>query len=506
MIDGLSGKNRQIKLIENARDVLKDHCLIIASNRGPVEHQVLPDGRFNARRGSGGVVTALGTLTNNLELTWISSAMGEGDRKISLQYDDKAIKSGLQGQNISLRYVMTPRRVYHKFYNVFCNPLLWFLQHSMWSSTHTPNIDEVVYDAWTNGYVSVNQSFADVIVEESNKTDRRKVIIVHDYHLYLAPGMIREKLSDALIQYFLHVPWPDINAWHMLPLSMRKAICESLLAADIVGFQTLKDARSFLQCCESFVDGSQVDHINNTVKFGDNITRVRVYPVAIETDELKSIANTPRAQMSEEALKQVLAEKNVVRIDRIEPSKNIVRGFRAYSLMLTRHPELVGKVKFLAFLVPSRTHIRQYQRYIQEVEQSISEVNNKFGNDEWKPIEVFYENNYTQAIAAMKLYDVLLVNSIVDGMNLVAKEGPIVNERDGVLIISETAGAYEQLKSAAFSVSPADIEGTARALYDAISASDAERSVWAASLRDSITNEDIFYWLTRQIEDISEII
>ena len=140
------------------------------------------------------------------------------------------------------------------------------------------------------------------------------------------------------------------------------------------------------------------------------------------------------------------------------------------------------------------------------MEQSISEVNNKFGNDEWKPIEVFYENNYTQAIAAMKLYDVLLVNSIVDGMNLVAKEGPIVNERDGVLIISETAGAYEQLKSAAFSVSPADIEGTARALYDAISASDAERSVWAASLRDSITNEDIFYWLTRQIEDISEII
>ncbi len=451
MTDGLSGENRQIRLIEHAKDVLKDHRLIIASNRGPVEHHVLQDGRFNARRGSGGVITALSTLTNNLELTWISSAMGEGDRKIAQQYEDKAIKSGLQGQDISLRYVMTPRRVYHKFYNVFCNPLLWFLQHSMWSSTHTPNIDEVVYDAWSSGYVSVNQAFADVIVEESNKTDEGKLVIIHDYHLYLVPGMIRKKLSDALIQYLLHVPWPDIDSWHMLPLSMRKAICESLLSADIVGFQTLKDARSFLQCCDSFVDGSQVDYIANTVGFEGNVTRVKVYPVSIDTEELKSIANTARAQISEESLKGLLAEKNVVRIDRIEPSKNIVRGFRAYSLMLTRHPELLGRVKFLAFLVPSRTHIRQYQRYIQEVEQSISYVNNKFGSDKWKPIEVFYENNYTQAIAAMKLYDVLLVNSIVDGMNLVAKEGPIVNQKDGVLIISETTGAHEQLRSSAFS-------------------------------------------------------
>ena len=146
MIDGFSGMDRKIKLIENAREVLKDHHIIIASNRGPIEHQVLQDGRFNARRGSGGVVTALSTLTDNLELTWISSAMGEGDRKISQQHEGESIKSAIHGQTISLRYVMTPRRVYHKFYNVFCNPLLWFLQHSMWSSTHTPNIDEIVYD------------------------------------------------------------------------------------------------------------------------------------------------------------------------------------------------------------------------------------------------------------------------------------------------------------------------------------------------------------------------
>ena len=318
--------------------------------------------------------------------------------------------------------------------------------------------------------------------------------------------MIRERLTDALIQYFLHVPWPDMNAWHMLPQSMRKPICESLLSADILGFQTTKDARSFLQCCEMFVDGARVDYINNTVTFGENITRVKVYPLSIDTDELRSIANTPRAKISEDVLKQLLVEKNIVRIDRIEPSKNIVRGFRAYSLMLTRHPELIGKVKFLAFLVPSRTHIRQYQRYIQEVEQSIHDVNNKFGNDSWKPIEVFYENNYTQAIAAMKLYDVLLVNSIVDGMNLVAKEGPIVNEKDGVLIISETAGAYEQLKAASFSVSPTDIEGTAMAFYNAVTATEADRSSWAASLRDTISNEDIFDCLNRQIEDIGQII
>jgi trehalose 6-phosphate synthase len=506
MREFLSGPQSYLGLLDRWKDVFKDRELIVASNRGPVEYQQSGEGKAQARRGSGGVVTALNILTNNLEFTWVASAMGEGDRKVAQQSEGSSIKSEVPGHKISLRYVLTPRRVYHKFYNVICNPLLWFLQHSMWSSPYTPNIDDTVYDAWNNGYVSVNQSFAEIIIDEAKKSEKQACILIHDYHLYLTAGMVRKSLPDAIIQYFLHIPWPGIGDWHMLPRSMRDAICGSLVSADIVGFQTKRDAMSFLQCCETFLDGCAVDYEEYTLQINDHKTHIKIYPLSIDTNELKAMANTPRAEAAESILRPLLSQKNIVRIDRVEPSKNIVRGFRAYSLMLSRSPDMIGHVKFLAFLVPSRSHIKQYQRYMQEVEQIISEVNEKFGTDEWKPIEVFYENNYTQAIAAMKLYDVLLVNPIIDGMNLVTKEAPIVNYNDGVLIISDTAGAYSQLKDGTWAVSPSDVEGTARALYQAVTASKEDRSKWANILKDKVEQEDIANWIDRQIDDISAML
>ena len=195
----------------------------------------------------------------------------------------------------------------------------------------------------------------------------------------------------------------------------------------------------------------------------------------------------------------------IVRIDRAEPNKNVVRGFRAFELLLNRFPDLRGKVNFLAFLVPSRTHIRQYQRYMDEIGQLVNQINQKFGTDEWQPITTFMENNYTQAIAGMKLYDVLLVNSLIEGMNLVAKEGPVVNTRDGVLILSETSGAYEQLRDGAIPVSPTDVEGTMEALHAAITMPAEERRRRAASLAESVNRQDIIHWISRQLEDICNV-
>jgi trehalose 6-phosphate synthase len=182
-----------------------------------------------------------------------------------------------------------------------------------------------------------------------------------------------------------------------------------------------------------------------------------------------------------------------------------VRGFRAFDLLLQRYPDLLGKVTFLAFLVPSRTHIRQYQRYAQEVTEAINAINAKYGNDEWQPIRVFYENNYTQALAGMRLYDVLLVNPVIDGMNLVAKEGPTVNTCNGVLVLSETAGAYKQLGKNAIAVTPTDLEGTMEAIYRALSMPPKERSKRAATLRKSIEEEDITLWLYRQLSDVTAL-
>lgn len=484
--------------------VLQGEQLILASNRGPMEHHVQPNGELQARRGSGGVVTALSGLTGQAEFTWIASAMGEGDRRVAAANQGRAVRSPLPGQQVSVRYVTTARRTYHKYYNIICNPLLWFLQHYMWSSPYTPRIDGAIYDAWENGYAQVNREFADAIIEEAGGGER-PLVMLHDYHLYLAPGMVREALPQARIQLFLHIPWPASSYWELLPGIIRNAICASLCNADIVGFQSERDARAFLDSCDTFLDGAEVDYNAKAVRFGGRETLARAYPISINVEEVRQIAASPRAAEYETRLREHLGEQTIIRVDRTEPSKNIIRGFSAYETLLERHPEFIGRVKFLAFLVPSRTHIRQYQRYLDEVDQAVQRINRRFERQGWTPITVFYENNYIQAIAAMRLYDVLMVNSVIDGMNLVSKEGPVVNRRDGVLVLSESAGAHAQLKVGSLSVAPADVEGTARALHQALTMPAEERAARNRAMVEVIGNEDVTHWLRRQLEDVAAL-
>lgn len=484
--------------------VLQGEQLILASNRGPMEHHVQPNGELQARRGSGGVVTALSGLTGQAEFTWIASAMGEGDRRVAAANQGRAVRSPLPGQRVSVRYVTTARRTYHKYYNIICNPLLWFLQHYMWSSPYTPRIDGAIYDAWENGYAQVNREFADAIIEEAGG-GTRPLVMLHDYHLYLAPGMVREALPEARIQLFLHIPWPASSYWELLPGIIRNAICASLCNADIVGFQSERDARAFLDSCDTFLGGAEVDYNAKAVRFGGRETLARAYPISINVEEVRQIAASPRAAEYETRLREHLGEQTIIRVDRTEPSKNIIRGFSAYETLLERHPEFIGRVKFLAFLVPSRTHIRQYQRYLDEVDQAVQRINRRFERQGWAPITVFYENNYIQAIAAMRLYDVLMVNSVIDGMNLVSKEGPVVNRRDGVLVLSESAGAHAQLKVGSLSVAPADVEGTARALHQALTMPAEERAARNRAMVEVIGNEDVTHWLRRQLEDMAAL-
>lgn len=483
-------------------ELLACRKLILASNRGPVEYVLVEGGGAQARRGSGGVVTALSSVTRYADLTWVASAMTDGDRRAAEMAGGQAIRSPLPGQSLSLRFVGTPRNVYHKYYNVFCNPLLWFLQHAMWNAPRTPNIDGAVYDAWENGYVAVNQAFAQVILQECQGADPPPFIMLHDYHLYLVAGMIRQQLPDAIIQHFIHIPWPAATYWQLLPGAMRTPLFEHMLANDILGFQTVRDARNFLQTCETYLAAAEIDYPNATVRHHGRLTTVHAYPISIDTSELQRLARSPRVREYEERIRPLCSEQTIVRVDRMEPSKNILRGFKAYDLLLRRHPEHLGRVKFLAFLVPSRTNIRQYQTYAEEALQLIDSINQRYGRESWKPVELFYENNYPQAIAGMKLYDVMLVNAVIDGMNLVAKEGPTVNTRDGTLVLSESVGAWEQLNHDAVSVSPADIEGTYRALRDALCMSKEERRRRAEGLRRTIQTGDITHWLSRQFEDL----
>jgi trehalose 6-phosphate synthase len=487
-------------------ELLARRSLIVASNRGPVEHHLNPDGPPEARRGSGSIVTALSTLAQTAEFTWISSAMGEGDRVISNNGNGPHLRSPLPGHRINLRYVVTPRRVHHKFYNVICNPLLWFLQHYMWNPPYNPNVDSSIHDAWTSGYVRVNQAFARAVIEETQENRLPPVLITHDYHLYLVPRFVREEVPAAIIQHFIHIPWPTPRYWQMIPRYIITQVCSSLCNADVVGFQSPQDRQSFLDSVEEFLPEAVVDRVRHLVNLGQQTTQVKVYPISINVAEVQSIANSPRALEYEARLRPLCTDATIVRIDRAEPNKNVIRGFRAFELLLSRHPELHRKVTFLAFLVPSRTHIRQYQRYMDEIQQIVDQVNRTFGDADWQPVRAFLENNYTQAIAGMKMYDVLLANNIIEGMNLVAKEGPVVNGRDGVLVLSESSGAYHQLQQGALSVSPTDIEGTMEALYRAIQMPPEERKQRALELSDSIHREDLNHWIVSQLQDIGKLI
>jgi trehalose 6-phosphate synthase len=283
---------------------------------------------------------------------------------------------------------------------------------------------------------------------------------------------------------------------------MRRRIHEDMLACDIVGLQTLADVRNFLHCCESMLDGVDIDFGQRLVRYKGHTTRVRHYPISIDTAGLLEYAESAEVLGYKERLRPLLGDQTIIRVDRSEPSKNIVRGLRAWELLLERHPEFRGRVNFLQFLVPSRSELGVYQTYTDEIFELVESINDHFGDVGWQPIHVMYENNYAQAIAGMYFYDVLLVNPIIDGMNLVSKEGPLVNKGDGVLILSELAGSSEQLSDYSLNISPTDLEGTVRALHQALTMPEDERRRRASALKALIQEQDITHWLESQFRDL----
>ncbi|MFN3974905.1 MAG: trehalose-6-phosphate synthase [Dehalococcoidia bacterium] len=489
-------------LLALCNEVLARRRLLVVSNRGPLEYVLGAEGQPQPRRGGGTVVTSLSYLLQRFPFTWVASAMGEGDRKLLEQNPEGRVRSSIPGHKVTVRFVATHRRVYHKFYNIFCNPLLWFLHHYMWSAPHTPSVDALVLDAWETGYVLVNRAFAEAVIAEASLEDKPCLVMFHDYHLYLAPSQVREAVPSAILHYLVHLPWPEPRMWQLLPKDIREAIFRGLASCHVVGFQTQPDLLNFLQGCLLFLPGAQVDFTQRTVTYQGHTALVRCYPLSIDVEEVRRIADSPRAQEYYQRLSPLCLQHTIVRVDRAEPSKNIVRGFRSYALLLERHPEIRGKVVFLAFLVSSRTHIRQYERYMDEVRQVVEQVNTTYAAEGWKPILFFEENNYTQAVAGLRLYDALLVNPVSDGMSLVAKEGPVVNGKAGLVVLSETSGAYEQLKEGALGVAPADLEGTADALYRVLTMPYEERRRRADLLRQAVEQYDQRQWLLRQFTDL----
>jgi trehalose 6-phosphate synthase len=517
--------------------------VIIASNRGPVEYSLDKNGAVRTKRGAGGMVTALQPAINYAPpggFTWVAIAMTEGDRLVA-QRQAEANKAKSDGPEYPIgatngaapssnrnsrtsrkshtqplldasRYVSVPPAVYKRYYDRISNQVLWFLQHYLWNQIEEPTFTAQNYEEWEQGYVQVNQAIANAVCEEVLRKPGPALVMFQDYHLYLAPELVRQclkregRLEETILQHFIHIPWPSLRYWQLLPRTWLLAIYEGLLANDILGFQTNLDMMNFLSSTQVLLGNAQISSVKRggRIVWRNHTTYVRAYPISIDVDEVRQ--NAARGeQLHASELRPLLGVQTIMRVDRLEPTKNIVRGFEAFELLLSRRHDLIGKVKFLAFLIPSRESIKIYQRYGRKVHQIIDKINDTYGHDGWQPIEAFFENNRARALAAMRRYDVLLINPLIDGMNLVAKEGPIVNQQDGVLILSETAGASQQLHESALTIIPTDIEETARALINALEMPAEERRKRSELARANIERENLEEWLRQQFVDVEEI-
>ena len=482
--------------------------LIIASNRGPITFQKERDGSFSSRKGSGGLVTAVASIARDIQPIWIAAAMGPEDREraaVAEQAGERLIVPPGDNPEFRLRFVTPLPQAYHWYYNEISNPLLWFLQHYLWDTPRTPDITADTWRAWNEGYVPVNEAFAEEILTAADAVDQPPVVMLQDYHLYLVGKLIRERRPDAILQHFIHIPWPDPDYWRLLPSKMRVQILEGMLGNDIVGFQTPFHARSFMYTCEAYLPEVSVDYQGEAVVIDGRRVMVRAYPISIDTAAVRRQAYGKEARAYDRFLPNYWNEFTILRVDRAEPSKNIVRGFQAFDRFLEVHREYQGRVNFVAITVPSRLEVMEYQDYLDDVSAIAGRINAKYANVEtgWQPVQILMGENYPRALAAMKWYDVLMVNSIIDGMNLVAKEGALLNERNGVIILSEGAGAANQLGEDALMVAPADVEGTADAIYAAVTMPQAERRARAERLRRIVEADDVSLWFRRQVEDIN---
>lgn len=473
--------------------------LLLVSNRAPIEHCPDVEGRVRARPTDGGVATALESVSHYAPVTWIASAATVEDQELAAE--GHAIELGVENK---LRFVSSAREAYELHYNTFCNPVLWFLHHGLWSHLRRNQLDDQIRDAWKRGYVPVNQMFATAVVDELTR-GHCDAVMLHDYHLYSAPGMIRARRPSTRLQHFIHVPWPQPEAWECLPRSIALSILRGLLANDSVIFQTTESAENFLLTCCAFVPDADVAVSSGRweVRHPNGRTSVWTNPMSVSATDLRACLAQEQAQQYRDELSQIPGKRTIVRVDRLDPSKNIANGFEAFNQLLSQHSEWIGKVTFLAFLVPSRTGIPEYQAHASDVFGLISRINARYQRDDWQPIHVFYESNRVKALVALARADVLLVNSLADGMNLVAKEGAIVNERDGVLVLSRAAGAYCELRDAALTVEPLDVDGTADALHDALVMPAMERHDRSLDLRRAVLTQGLDKWLRAQLEDIA---
>lgn len=439
--------------------------MIVVSHRGPVSFTKVDDpegGRsgFTTRQGGGGLVRAFQPLLDGTtDGTWIAAALSADDAA--------ATRAGAVAELVGadVRLVTLDEDLHRRHYDVVSNSILWFLFHDLFGLGSDPTFDDEAHEA-LRAYRAVNDAFASLVCDVAA---RDEVVLVQDYQLALVGGALRAARPDLRVVHFTHTPFCGPDRWSVLPDAFAADVLASMRAT-ASGFHTARWATAFEQC----VGAS-----------GGGPTTTFVAPLGVDADALRHDAETEAVASEQAALDELIGDRRaIVRADRIEPSKNIVRGLLAYESLLALRPEHRERVVFVAMLYKSRQSLPLYREYAEEVHATVQRINERWGTRDWTPVVVDERDYFPRTLAGYRRADILFVNPVKDGLNLVAKEAPIVNARDAVLCLSRDAGAFAELGDAALALHPFDVHQQGEVLHAALAMDAGERRIRAASLRE----------------------
>ena len=496
--------------------------VLVASNRGPVSYQFGADGSLIPSRGGGGMIAGvtdgLAALGPGASATWICAALSDADRAVARAGDTS------DGNGIPVRMLDIPPDIFDRAYNRVANSTLWFLLHQLFDTPNQPRFGREFRRDWES-YLAYNEAFADALTEEAltgealTRGEGGLRVLIQDYHLCLAPRLLRDRLGgqpghpsgEAGIGHFCHTPWAPPDYYRMLPDDVGRALLDGILGADRAGFHAERWATAFLDCCAAVL-GADVTRTGlagpgpgpvGQVTYRGHVTEVAVHPLGVDAAALRERARAGDVRAHVGALRRAAGDRKlIVRVDRTELSKNIVRGLAAYRELLATRPQWRGRVVHLAFAYPSRSALAEYRAYTDQVRELAGQISEEFRTADWDPLVLEVKDDYPRSLAACALADVLLVNPIRDGMNLVAQEGPVLSERGCALVLSREAGAAATLAADALLVNPYDVTETADALHRALEMPDAERQRRGAALAATAAADPPARWLGGQLASL----
>ena len=473
------------------------HDLLVAANRGPVSITAGKGGREEVVRGGGGLVSGMVSALSESGGLWVCAALNDRERAAARRAPDGHLaEAGYDTGGLDVRMLPLDPSTFSRAYNGIANSTIWFVHHLLYDSANTPVFDQGWRRLWA-AYERYNRSFAEALAAGAAPGAR---VMVQDYHLDLVPRQLREQRDDVKISHFTHTPWAPPEQFAMLPTAVVEELLTGLLGADHLGFHCARWADAFVDCCAELI-GASVDRAARTVQWEGRTVQVGLHPLGTAGDEMRARAAEDDVDAGFAHLADLVGDRKVIaRVDRTELSKNIVRGLLAYRELLRTRPEWHGKVVHVAYAYPSRTDLPEYREYTAAVQRVGREIEQEFGTDDWDPLLLEVANDYPSSLAALRMADVLLVNPVRDGMNLVAKEGVVLSERACAVVLSRDAGVADEFAPDAVMVNPYDVTETAEALHAALSMPEREREDRHGRLVAAATALPPAQWFRQQLD------